>query len=188
MPVTLENDTFEAPPTSGVTKGLETEQLAGRLLGNGMDIRWLSREECMTEYFYTMQSKRNASMTVAFTDRDLIDCGPRTRASGPGQKRDKRFARAQTKMTILFKLDTQGGFAAGDTKTSRTAYAYPTKSTQMQKSHGLESLWRDLSRLWIDRKKSLRVVRSNAPDGALSNYLFFVGSLLFLAGSLIKLL
>ena len=29
-------------------------------------------------------------------------------------------------MTILFKLDAQGGFTCGDTETGRTCYAYPT--------------------------------------------------------------
>jgi hypothetical protein len=29
-------------------------------------------------------------------------------------------------MTILFKLDGQGGFTCGDNETGKTAYAYPT--------------------------------------------------------------
>jgi hypothetical protein len=35
-------------------------------------------------------------------------------------------------MTILFKLDSAGGFTVGDTATGRTAYAYPTSANASQ--------------------------------------------------------
>jgi hypothetical protein len=41
----------------------------------------------------------------------------------------------ESKMSILYKLDAQGGFTCGDTETGRTAYAYPTSISADDAKH-----------------------------------------------------
>jgi hypothetical protein len=61
-------------------------------------------------------------------------------------------------MTILFKLDAKGGFTVGDTRTGRTAYAYPSspnaRAARIDPTLVASEMMATENRVWRDARPS----------------------------------